>query len=113
VGATLLPTFIYDTNTLDNTGFSQNTLGRLAAVQYPANTQGVQFNDMYSYVSAGPAGAGLPAQKRLQVNRALKGGLYGYGTQTLNFDGVYTCNNEGSVLSTNVPQQRPVLYLHI
>jgi YD repeat-containing protein len=34
VNSTLLRTFIYDTNTLDNTGFSQNTLGRLAAVEY-------------------------------------------------------------------------------
>jgi YD repeat-containing protein len=42
VNSTLLRTFIYDTNTLDNTGFSQNTLGRLAAVQYPANSASIQ-----------------------------------------------------------------------
>ena len=102
VNSTLLRTFIYDTNTLDNTGFSQNTLGRLAAVQYPANAQGIQFNDMYSYVAAGTAGASLPAKKRLQVNQALNLSSGPYGTETLNLDATYTYNNEGSVASTTV-----------
>jgi YD repeat-containing protein len=60
VNGTLLRTFIYDTNTLDNTGFSQNTLGRLAAVQYPANSANIQFNDMYSYVAPGRRGRACP-----------------------------------------------------
>ena len=74
-GAQLLRTYYYDTNPLDPTGmFSQNALGRLTAVQYPAQTyqvlptyawqNGAQLNDMYSYTQAG-----LPATKRLQVNQ--------------------------------------------
>ncbi len=103
VNSTLLRTFIYGTNSLDNTGFSQNTIGRLAAVQYPANAQGIQFNDMYSYVAAGTSGAGLPAKKRLQVNQALNGSSGPYNTQTLDLDAAYTYNNEGSVASTTYP----------
>ena len=62
----VLRTYYYDTNPLDSTKkFSQNPLGRLTAVQYPAigTSNTVQLNDMYSYTQAG-----LPATKRLQVN---------------------------------------------
>jgi YD repeat-containing protein len=43
-GSQLLRTYYYDTNALYTTGFSQNILGRLAAVQYPAQGT-IQMND--------------------------------------------------------------------
>jgi hypothetical protein len=58
---------------------------------------------MYSYVTAGTSGAGLPAKKRLQVNQALNIHSGSYGTETLNLDATYTYNSEGSVASTTYP----------
>ena len=106
VNGTLLRTFIYDTNTLDNTGFSQNTAGRLAAVQNAQVSSGFQLVEMYSYVGAGTAGAGLPSKKRLQVSHAISG-PNGIATQTLDLDAAYTYNNEGAVPSTTYPSIYP------
>jgi len=105
--AQVLRTYYYDTNPLDNTGFSQNTLGRLAAVQYPAQG-GVQMNDMYSYVPFNAAGAGLPAAKRLQVNQTISYYIDNQNdtsTQpmTVNLDTNYSYNNEGGITSLSYP----------
>jgi len=60
VGTSVLRTFMYDTNTLDGS-FSQNSQGRLVAVQNAQSTftangsspSAVQFTEMYSYTSSG------------------------------------------------------------
>jgi RHS repeat-associated protein len=106
----VLRTYIYDTNTLDSTGFSQNVAGRLAAVKYPAQfytpvingtyypvQPGAQMNDMYSYTPAG-----LPAAKRLQVNQPVTS-QNGGGTATANLDSTYTYNVEGEINSMSYP----------
>jgi len=95
--STLLRTYYYDTNPLDTTGFSQNILGRLAAVQY-ASQSGVQLNDMYSYTAAGTNGAGLPAAKRLQVNEPGT-----HATLTANLDSTFTYNSEGKITWASYP----------
>ncbi len=96
------------------TGFSQYTLGRLAAVQYvpfPLSTVSyatgpISLVDMYSYTQAG-----LPAAKRLQVNEALvwknNQGYNQGGTGTDNLDSTYTYNNEGKVTAMTYPTTTP------
>jgi RHS repeat-associated protein len=108
--------YYYDSNTLDSTGFSLYTAGRLAAVQYygvgPAGT--VQFNEMYSYtqpyalgVSPEVYGGGLTAAKRLQVNQYMTyqdtQGAYHNTTATANLDTTFTYNSEGSIASMTYP----------
>ncbi len=69
------------------TGFSQYTLGRLAAVQNASSGNGVQFTEMYSY-----AASGLPVGKRLQVNQTVSyvsGGILQQGTGQRNLDAAY------------------------
>ena len=58
VGSNVIRTFFYDSNPLDNTGFSRYTAGRLAAVQN-ASVGGVQFIEMYSYAAPGGVTAKL------------------------------------------------------
>ena len=110
--SSVLRTYYYDTNPLDSTGtFSQNALGRLTAVQYPAqqylNAQhmmqtGVQMNDMFSYTSTG-----LTAVKRLQVNQPFayqdQSGHNYNTTVTANLDTTFTYNNEGAMNSITYP----------
>jgi YD repeat-containing protein len=96
----VLRTYYYDTNPLDSTGFSQNIAGRLAAVQYPAQST-IQMNDMYSYTAAGQLGAGLPAAKRLQVNQPVaykNNNNQNEGENVvMNLDATYTYNGEGQM----------------
>jgi len=74
LGSQVLRTYTYDT---DSTGFSQNALGRLTAVQYAGlglffpHAPPIQLVDRYSYTAPGVPGGGLPAAKRLQVNQTL------------------------------------------
>jgi RHS repeat-associated protein len=104
--AQVLRTYYYDTNPLDSTGFSKNIAGRLAAVQYPAQST-IQMNDMYSYTAAGQLGAGLPATKRLQVNQPV---VYKNNNNqnvnqniVLNLDDAYTYNGEGQMTAVTYP----------
>jgi RHS repeat-associated protein len=120
VGTTVLRNFIYDTNTLDNTGYSNYTQGRLAAVQNSAFTpqgyvpgQGgsnvtvpsnIQFIEMFNYSQAG-----LVKGKRLQVQETFKwyvNNVLQTSNQSINLDGTYTYDTggEGKVLSVNYPQ---------
>jgi RHS repeat-associated protein len=103
---TVLRTYYYDTNPLDNTGFSQNILGRLAAVQYPAQS-GVQMNDMYSYTGTGTTGTGLPAAKRLQVNQTVEytnnNNQRENSPVTVNLNATYTYNDEGEMTAVTYP----------
>jgi RHS repeat-associated protein len=106
-GTDVLRTYYYDTNPLQS-GFSQNALGRLTAVQYPdplnffPGTDPVELVDMYSYTQAG-----LPATKRLQVNESLHyQDTHGYGhntSGTVNLDSTYTYNSEGKIASITYP----------
>jgi len=105
-GSTVLRTYYYDTNPLQS-GFSQNPLGRLTAVQYPAlgsdspHPAPIQLNDMYSYTQAG-----LPATKRLQVNQTYYWTVSGNGHQAVvtdNLDSTYTYNNEGKITAMTYP----------
>jgi RHS repeat-associated protein len=115
-GAQVLRTYYYDTNPLDSSGFSQNTLGRLAAVKYPNIAQNpdagstplaIQMNEMYSYVASTGAGAGLPSAKRLQVNQVVyyqdNNNNTQHGTVTVNLDSTSTYNNEGKVTAMTYP----------
>jgi RHS repeat-associated protein len=102
-GAQLLRSYYYDTNPLDSTGtFSQNALGRLTAVQYPQTAAGVQMNEMYSYSQAG-----LPADKRLQVNQLVNyvdnNNHKQQQTVTVNLDSTYAYNNEGKLTAMTYP----------
>jgi hypothetical protein len=108
-GAQVLRTYYYDTNPLDSTGmFSQNALGRLIAVQYPQFATDVQMNDMYSYSQAG-----LPADKRLQVNQLVSyndiNNHLQHQTVTVNLDSTYTYNDEGQVTAMTYPSTIGVL----
>ncbi len=107
-GAQLLRTHYYDTNPLDSTGFSQNALGRLTAVQYPAFATNVQMNDMYSYFQSG-----LPAAKRLQANQLVAyndiNNHLQHQTVTANLDSTYTYNDEGQVTGMTYPSTIGVL----
>ena len=101
----VLRTYYYDTNPLDSTKkFSQNPLGRLTAVQYPAigTSNTVQLNDMYSYTQAG-----LPATKRLQVNEPVtyldQNNQRHNTTITANLDSTFTYNGLGAMVSTSYP----------
>jgi len=107
----VLRTYYYDTHPLQS-GFSQNSQGRLTAVQYPdplnrfPSADPLQFVDMYSYVAPGTAGAGLPATKRLQVNESynyMSGGHEYNETETGNLDTTFTYNNEGKISSMTYP----------
>jgi YD repeat-containing protein len=102
-GAQVLRTYIYDTNTLDSTGFSQNIQGRLAAVKYSTYSgTTVQINDMFSYTPAG-----LPAAKRLQVNEPVtyldQNSDRQTTTLTANLDSNYIYNLEGEIMSMSYP----------
>jgi RHS repeat-associated protein len=102
-GAQVLRTYYYDTNPLDNTGFSQNTQGRLAAVQYPpSGGTGVQMNDMYGYTPAG-----LPAAKRLVVSEPFTY-LDQHNNQhqtavSASLESDYGYNSEGKMTSMSYP----------
>ncbi len=117
--AQVLRTYYYDTNPLDSTGFSQNTAGRLTAVQYANIAQNpdvgttpfpIQMNDMYSYIGPTSPGAGLPAAKRLQVNQNvswLVSGIQHQAIGTSNLDSTYTYNNEGKITAMTYPTTTP------
>ena len=104
VGATVLRTFIYDSNSLDGS-FSTYSAGRLVAVVHPAFSTGVspgpnmpaaiQFTEMYSYTQAGQVNT-----KRLQINQTLP---TPWGSQTRNLDAAYSYDNEGKMTSVNYP----------
>ncbi len=115
-GAQVLRTYYYDSNPLDNTGFSQYTAGRLAAVKYlGAGTGGiVQINEMYCYTQPYAQGTdpevyggGLPSAKRLQVNEYMTyqnvQGHYENATVTGNLDTTFAYNAEGGLISTTYP----------
>ncbi len=115
-GAQVLRTYYYDSNPLDNTGFSQYTAGRLAAVKYAALSQfgTVQINEMYSYTQPYASniypevyGGGLPAAKRLQVSEYMTyqnvQGHYQNATVTGNLDTTFAYNTEGGLISTTYP----------
>ena len=87
--------FYYDTNPFDSTGFSQYTAGRLAAVQYGYQNG---MYDWYSYTQAGSAAA-----KRLQVNEWSPNST----SMLVNFDALYTYDNEGRRLSVTYPSTYP------
>ncbi len=109
VGTTVLRTFIYDTNTLDERLLHQYTQGRLVAVQNSAFTpqgylagQGgsnvtvpssIQFIEMYNYTPSGLVmGKKLRAQETFKwyVNNVLQ-----TSNQNLNMDGTYTYDTGG------------------
>ena len=115
-GAQVLRTYYYDSNPLDNTGFSQYTAGRLAAVKYAALSQfgTVQINEMYSYTEPYASniypevyGGGLPAAKRLQVSEYMTyqnvQGHYQNATVSGNLDTTFAYNAEGGLISTTYP----------
>ena len=112
----MLRTYYYDSNPLDNTGFSQYTAGRLAAVKYAALSQfgTVQINEMYSYTQPYASniypevyGGGLPAAKRLQVSEYMTyqnvQGHYQNATVSGNLDTTFAYNAEGGLISTTYP----------
>jgi RHS repeat-associated protein len=115
-GAQVLRTYYYDTNPLDSTGFSQNTAGRLTAVQYANVAQNpdvgstplpIQMNDMYSYTASTAAGAGLPSAKRLQVNQMVYykdiNNQTQHKTVAVNLDSTSIYNNEGKLTAMTYP----------
>ena len=91
---------MYDNNTLD-TSFSQNSQGRLVAVQHPQSTftavgnspSAVQFTEMYSYTQSGQV-----SKKRLQGNETGSN-----GSSSLNLDGIWSYDSEGKVTSVTYP----------
>ena len=100
LGTNVLRTFMYDNNTLD-TSFSQNSQGRLVAVQHPQSTftavgsspGAVQFTEMYSYTQSGQI-----SKKRLQGNETGSN-----GSSSLNLDGIWSYDSEGGVSSVTYP----------
>jgi YD repeat-containing protein len=98
--------YSYDTNPYDGT-FSQNTAGRLAAVQYkggydpnlPPSYQvcSITFTEMYSYNSAGS-----PLKKRLRVSKPLAWNPTPV-TSTVDLDSIYAYDNEGRMTTTQYP----------
>ena len=93
-------TYYYDSNPIE-TGFSQYTAGRLAAVQYSA--AGGPYNEEYSYHPAG----GLTA-KRFQINREWRDddNDIQYGSFTGNLDLTYSYDSAGRVHSY-LPRKQP------
>jgi RHS repeat-associated protein len=77
-------TYYYDTNPLDTTGYSQNTWGRLAAVQFANENTGQGLTYMYNYNQAGRVNG-----QRLQV------GSLTAGQQAGNLDTTYEWDNRG------------------
>jgi RHS repeat-associated protein len=114
LGSTVLRTYTYDTNSIDNT-FSYNSQGRLTTVQYnvPAisktfdnNNNEIDFTgdtviEMYSYT-----GAGQVAAKRLRVTRADTLNE----TLTADLNGSWTYNNEGKPTGVSYPGDPNGLY---
>ena len=83
-------TYSYDTNPYDTGGYSQNVLGRLAAVSYGAvNDNGDSVEEWYSYSTAGSL-----VGKQLVVRR-------GYATGSLAAS--WTYDNEGRTTSVSYP----------
>ena len=78
--------YIYDTNTLDSTGYSQNTWGRLAAVIFGPSTPPwyTALAYMYSY-----NGAGRVTGKRLMISGTQQGQI------PANLDTTYYWDNQG------------------
>ncbi len=98
-------TYSYDTNPYDSS-FSQNVLGRLAAVQYKGGyksgaspTCDTTFTEMYSYSAAGAV-----LKKRLRVTRTLPQ-AYPNSPVVSNADleADYTYDNEGRMTATQYP----------
>jgi RHS repeat-associated protein len=87
--------YYYDTNPFD-TSFSQNSQGRLAAVQFgsPGTRPGL-VTEMYSYTASGHLAA-----KRLRLNR---------GTNDADLDVHFSYDEEGRVTSVQYPQGGPSL----
>jgi len=114
LGSTVLRTYTYDTNSIDNT-FSYNSQGRLTTVQYnvPAisttydnNNNEIDFTgdtviEMYSYTSPGQVAA-----KRLRVTRADTLNE----TLTADLNGSWTYNNEGKLKGVSYPGDPNGLY---
>jgi RHS repeat-associated protein len=90
--------YYYDTNPFDGS-YSQNVIGRLAAVTYqnssfwPYYTCDTTFTEMYTYNSAGAR-----TGKRLRGSRL-----------PVNLDGGYTYDNEGKMLTQQYPFGGPNL----
>jgi RHS repeat-associated protein len=107
LGSTVLRTYTYDTNSVDNT-FSQYSNGRVTTLQYnvPAisttydnNNNQINFTgdtviEMYSYTSPGQVAA-----KRLRVTRADSLNE----TLTADLNGSWTYNNEGKPTGVSYP----------
>jgi len=93
--------YFYDTRPSFDTGYAQNILGRLAAVQYyggnsPCDTT---FTEMYNY---GVPGA--PVGKRLWATRNLALNYYPYSqTMNVDLDGAFSYDNEGRMTSEGYP----------
>ena len=83
-------TFVYDSGS-----FSQNSLGRLAAVQYSAGYYAM--SEQYSYTPAG-----LMTGKRLAVTANVAPGT----PRTVNMDTFQTYDNEGKVLTVTYPDSK-------
>jgi len=85
--------YYYDSQTLAS-GFTQNALGRLAAVQYKGGTCGgsddYPFQEIYSYTTAG-----APTKKRFRIKK---------GSYTTDLDSTYTYDNEGKMTSVVYPK---------
>ncbi len=86
--ATQRTSFAYDGA---NGGFSSNTAGRISQVDY-AGPHGLQFAEMYSYHAAGAI-----VGKRLSVSGAA------LGSNTANFDGLYSYDNFGNLSTVQYP----------
>ncbi len=102
VGSTVLRTYVYDSNP-DDSYFSQNGLGRLVEIKYPAIAESwpstcqastsTVFTDMFSYTQAGQV-----AGKRLRV-----GVTCSVVTAVGDLNLAYSYNNEGKVTGVTYP----------
>jgi len=102
--------YYYDSNPFDGT-YSQNVLGRLAAVQYyGGNTSSYDqynlcdttFTEMYSYSTAGGV-----TGKRLRVQRSYVNYYSNVVNGTLDLDAAFTYDNEGRMLTEQYPSSGP------
>jgi YD repeat-containing protein len=89
-------TFAYNTGS-----FSQNSLGRLTAVQYSAGYYAM--SEQYSYTPAG-----LMTGKRLAVTANVAPGT----PRTVNLDTFQTYDNEGKVLTVTYPDSKTYTYAY-
>jgi RHS repeat-associated protein len=92
--------YYYDSNPFDG-AYSQNVLGRLAAVQYVGGNCGTTLTEMYSYSVPGAV-----TGKRLRVARS---GFYNPPTMSFDLNGSFTYDNEGRMTAEQYPNAGPNL----